>query len=121
MKKPIVAGPVIVEEGRVLLVQAGKDEFWKFPGGKMESFENHPAEPTYREPKEELGIEIAILEPTPFIFRKKNVVLYHYLSLRLTEIAGGTAREWKWFSIEELEKYALAENVMPALKHFRFI
>lgn len=125
MKKIIVAGPVIIEDKRVLLVKAGSDNYWKYPGGKMERFETQPQEAARREPLEELGLEIEIINPIPYILEKEKAILYHYLSRRLGEIRGGTAREWKWIPITELDELdkegELAPNIIPTLKHFQII
>jgi len=38
-KKLIIAsGPVIIENGKVLLNKHGDDKFWKFLGGKVENW-----------------------------------------------------------------------------------
>ena len=68
MKKIIMAsGPVIVEDGKVMLNKHGDTTFWKFCGGQVEDYDIGLAETAAREVKEEMGIEIEIVNPDPFI------------------------------------------------------
>jgi len=99
MPKIIIAsGPVIVEDNKVLLDQHGDTSFWKFCGGKVEDKENTLIETAKRKAKEEMGIEIEILDSTPFLmhtFKQTedgdcDVILAHYLAKRLNEITPST-------------------------------
>ncbi len=131
MKKIIIAsGPVIVEDNKVLLNQHGDTAFWKFCGGKVKDYDLSLIETAKREAKEEMGIEIEILDSTPFLvhtFKQTedgicDVILAHYLAKRIGEISTGLEiRQWKWISLEELSSEDLAPNVIPTLKHFGFI
>lgn len=125
----VVSGPVIVEDNKVLLNQHGESNFWKFCGGKVEDFETDLIENAKREVKEEMGIEIEILDEHPLItYRKKeteageiDVILVHYLAKRIGEVKPGKdIREWNWFDLDNLPDN-LAPNIIPALKHFGFI
>lgn len=124
----IASGPVIVENNKVLLNQHGDTEFWKFCGGTLEQNETL-LETVKREVKEEMNLEIKILNPEPFFFYTqkhsdegvKDVILAHYLAERIGEISPGEdIREWKWFDIDDLPDN-LAPNIIPTLKHFGFI
>lgn len=126
----IAAGPVIVENDKVLLNQHGDTSFWKFCGGKVENFDTDLAENAKREAKEEMGIGIEILDPEPFItYAQKetpegnsDVILVHFLSRRIGEIVPGEdIRKWDWLPLETLEKENLAPNIIPVLKHFGFL
>jgi len=126
----VVSGPVIVEEGKVLLNQHGDTDFWKFCGGQVEDFETDLIENAKREVKEEMGIDIEILDLEPFfVYTEKetpngavDVILVHYLAKRIGEVKPGEEiREWKWISLLDLEKENLAPNILPALKHFGFM
>jgi 8-oxo-dGTP pyrophosphatase MutT (NUDIX family) len=129
MSKIIIAsGPVIVENDAVLLDKQGGDEFWKFCGGKMQEQETLLAT-AMRRAKEELGIDLKILDETPFVLYtnketpagKIDVILAHYLAERIGEISPGTdVSQWKWIPLAELEKEILAPNIIPTLKHFGF-
>ncbi|MDX9913382.1 MAG: NUDIX hydrolase [Candidatus Moranbacteria bacterium] len=125
----IVSGPVIIEDNKVLLDISGDDNFWKFCGGKTKETESLQ-ETAARRAREELGIEIEILDENPFLLHttketpegNSNVILVHYLAKRIGEITSGEdIREWKWISIDELENENLAPNIMPTLDYFGFI
>ena len=131
MPKIIIAsGPVIVENNKVLLNQHGDTEFWKFCGGKVEDYELNLIETAQREVKEEMGINIEILNEKPFLFHTKkkkeeenvDVILAHFPAKRIGEIKPGEdIRQWEWIEIDELSKENLAPNIIPTLKHFGFM
>lgn len=130
MSKIIIAsGPVIVENNQVLLNKHGEDEFWKFCGGRVEEDEINLKEAAIREVKEEMGIDVEILNNNPyFVYTEKekdglqvSVILVHFLVKRIGEIIPGEdIREWSWIDINDLDKENLAPNIRPALKHFGF-
>ena len=62
LKIIIASGPVIVENGKVLLNKHGDDNFWKFCGGKVEDYNTNLADNAKREVKEEMGIDIDVLD-----------------------------------------------------------
>ena len=120
----IASGPVIVENNKVLLDQHGDTDFWKFCGGRVEDTESL-VETAKREAKEEMGIDIKIINPEPFIMHTKkddqDVILIHWLAERIGEIKPGEdIREWQWLEIDNLPDN-LAPNIIPTLKHFDFI
>ncbi len=123
----IVSGPVIIENNKVLLNLSGEDNFWKFCGGRINDFNSSLIETAHREAKEEMGIDLEILDKTPFIMyilkiksdEMIDVILVHYLAKRIGEItAAKDIREWKWFDINNLPDNS-APNIEPALKYFR--
>ena len=130
MPKIIIAsGPVIVENGKVLLDLSGDDNFWKFCGGKVKENESLQ-ETALRRAKEELGIDIKIIRDTPFIDyatketdrKKYDVILVHWLAEMKGEInPGDDIRQWKWIPLKEIAKENLAPNIIPALNYFGFI
>lgn len=130
MEKIIIAsGPVIVENGKVLLNQHGDTEFWKFCGGTVENFKTSLWENAQREAKEEMGIDIEIVNNEPFITyaSKKtpegeiDVILVHFLAKRIGEIKPGEdIRKWDWLDISNLPE-SLGPNILPTLKHFGFM
>lgn len=129
MPKIIIAsGPVIVEDNKVLLDKQGLDDFWKFCGGKIKDGE-HLSETAIRRSREELGIDIKIKNPDPYILytckeiaeEKIDIILVHFLAQRIGEIKpGADIREWDWFPLDNLPEN-LAPNIRPALKYFNFI
>jgi 8-oxo-dGTP pyrophosphatase MutT (NUDIX family) len=130
MAKIIIAsGPVIVEEGKVLLDQHGDTNFWKFPGGRVDDYEKTLIETAQQRVKEEMGIEIEILDPVPFLLhtpketpeRNIDVLLVHYLAKRIGEIVPGEEiRRWEWVDIQNLPDN-LGPNIIPTLQHFGFL
>jgi len=129
MPKIIIAsGPVIVEDGKVLLNKHGDTPFWKFCGGRVEDFETNLIDNAKREVKEEMGIEIEILNQEPFItFTRKekdgemiDIILVHFLAKRIGEVKPGEdINKWDWLDINNLPA-DLGPNILPALKHFGF-
>lgn len=130
MSKIIIAsGPVIAENNKVLLNKHGEDEFWKFCGGRVEENETNLKEAAIREVKEEMGLDVEILNNDPyFVYAEKekdgasvSVILAHFLARRVGEIIpGADIREWRWIDINDLDKENLAPNIKPVLKHFGF-
>jgi 8-oxo-dGTP pyrophosphatase MutT (NUDIX family) len=128
MSKIIIAsGPVIVEDGKVLLNKHGEDNFWKFCGGRVEEDDVNLKITAQREVKEEMGIDIEILDEAPYFFYTEkekdgvvvSVILVHFLARYFGEILPGEdIREWKWIDINDLDKEDLAPNIKPTLKHF---
>ncbi len=116
----IASGPVIIEEGKVLLNKHGTDNFWKFCGGRVEDFDSDLIENARREAKEEMGIDIEILDPNPIItYTKKDdgtdVILVHFLAKRLGEIKPGPdIREWNWFPVDQLPADC-GPNIKPVI------
>ena len=94
---PLVGvGAVIVQEGRVLLVQRGREPMkgrWMIPGGLIEIGEMlHEA--VVRETREETGLEvepIELVELLDRIHREEGRVRYHYvIADYLCRVVGGT-------------------------------
>jgi ADP-ribose pyrophosphatase YjhB (NUDIX family) len=123
----VASGPVIIEDNKILLNKSGEDNFWKFCGGRIGENENL-TETAKRRVKEEMGLDIEITNPTPFLMYTKkpnnpeiDVILVHFLAKKLNEVKPGEmVKEWDWFDIENLPK-DLAPNILPTLKHFSFI
>lgn len=128
MAKIIIAsGPVIVENGKVLLNKHGEDGFWKFCGGKVEDYNTNLADNAKREVKEEMGIDIEVLDKKPYIMHitketpdgDTDIILVHFLAKRIGEInPGADIREWDWFDINDLPE-DVAPNIKPVLEHFK--
>lgn len=126
----IASGPVIVEDGKVLLKKDHKDEFWKFCGGKVEDFDSDFRQTAIREVREEMGLEVELLTDTPYLLfaTKKvddvdlNVILIHFLAKRLNEVSPGKdTSKWQWLKLKDLNEAELAPNIIPTLKYFAFI
>ena len=92
----IGVGAVIVHEGRVLLIQRGREPMkgrWTIPGGLIEIGETLQ-EAVVRETREETGLEvepIELVELLDRIHREEGRVRYHYvIADYLCRVVGGT-------------------------------
>lgn len=122
----VASGPVLVENGTVLLNQHGDTTFWKFCGGSVRDFSQNLAQAAQERAKDEMGLDIEILDPTPFLVHTTketdqgttDVILVHFLAKRHGEIrAREDIRAWKWIPLNELPA-DLAPNILPTLNHF---
>jgi ADP-ribose pyrophosphatase YjhB (NUDIX family) len=125
----LVAGPVIVEKDKVLLNNHGDTDFWKFCGGRVEDIDSNLMETAKREVKEEMGLDIKILDETPFITHDKkkigdeyiDIILVHFLAERTGRIkAADDIREWGWFDVRKLP-FNIGSNIEPTLRYFGLI
>jgi len=121
----IASGPVIIEEGKLLVNKDDKDDFFKLPGGTIEEGIEDLEDACHREVLEENNAHIEIIKPLhPMIIWKNPqtkermaIVLIHYLAkiLNKNEIKPcGETKETKWLSIEEIR--AGKHNVAPNIK-----
>lgn len=118
----IASGPVIIENGKVLLNRENKENGttpWMFPGGEVENFDATLEEACRREVKEEMGIDIEIIKPLIPIMLRKNeniIILVHYLAKRIGEIKpSANIIEWGWHDINNLPENC-ANNVYDVIK-----
>lgn len=108
---PVLAAIIRDEAGRVLaarrkphLSNGGK---WEFPGGKLFSGES-PEQCLAREIREEMGIEIEVLEPfhlVNFSYPEKSILLIGYVC----RFAGGNWHLTDHDQIRWVEKNSLGE------------
>jgi len=121
----VASGPVIIEEGKVLLNREHKPNGispWMFPGGRVEDYEKTLEDACSREVKEEMGIDIKIIKPLrPILVKKENEVfiLIRYLAERIGEIKPGIEiAEWNWHDINNLPENC-ADNVYQIINDFK--
>jgi 8-oxo-dGTP diphosphatase len=123
MKFIVASGPVIVEEGKLLVNKDDKDDFYKIPGGQVE--QGDPLEEAcVREAKEENNADVKIIKPLhPMIIYKNPqtkeemiIVLIHYEAKlknknELKPIP--PIKEVKWLDVSEIKqgKYKVAPNI----------
>lgn len=120
----IAAGPIIVEEGKLLVNKDPKDDFYKIPGGTIEEGIESLEEACIREVMEENNAKIKIEKPlSPMIIWKNPttkermaIVLVHYKAklLNKSEIKpSGETTEVKWLDIEDIKKkkHKVAPNI----------
>lgn len=119
----IASGPVIIEDGKVLLNKHGDDDFWKFPGGRVETFDMTLEEAAKREVREEMGLEVELLRPLKPVMQRledgRIIILIHYEARRLNDVTPGEEiREWGWYPIDNLPE-SLAPNITLVLESIK--
>ena len=125
MKTIIASGPVIIENGKLLVNKDNKDDFYKLPGGTIEQGIEDLEEACHREIKEENNAEIEIIRPLhPMILWKNpqtkeemTILLIHYLA-KLKNPKSikpmPPIKEVKWLDIKEI--IAGKHNVAPNIR-----
>ncbi len=68
----IASGPVIIENGKLMVNKDDKDDFYKLPGGKIKKGIEDLENACYRESKEENNAEIEIIKPLHPMILLKN-------------------------------------------------
>jgi len=124
MKYIIASGPVIIENGKLLVNKDNKDDFYKLPGGTIEENIEDLETACLRETREEINGEVEIIKPlnpmilwkNPQTSEKMCIVLIHYLaSLKnKKEIKPiEPIKEVKWLDINEIKsgKHEVAPNI----------
>ncbi len=120
----VASGPVIIEEGKLMVNKDNKDDFYKLPGGTIEEGIEDLEQACHRETKEENNAEIEIIRPlhpmilwkNPQTAEKMVILLIHYLAkLKNKEQAKPIPpiKEVKWLDIEEIKqgKHFVAPNI----------
>lgn len=117
---------IIENNGKILCAQRSEKMKlplkWEFPGGKIEANES-PEACLKREIREELGIEIDILEQLPSFKHRYSVNLsvelfpFRCKTLR-KEIHLTEHKQIKWLSLEELKDLDWAEADVPIVHHY---
>lgn len=122
-------GAVIVEGGRVLLVERGQEPqkgWWSLPGGLLEVGERLE-EAVRREVREETGLEVEVVSVAGVFERilrdASGRPEYHYVLLDyLCRVVGGQlqpatdASRAAWVARAELAGYRLTEGTLPLLE-----
>ncbi|VVB79928.1 NUDIX domain protein [uncultured archaeon] len=125
VKNIVASGPVIIEDGKLLVNKDSKDDFYKLPGGSVEEFEESLEEACHRETREENNAHIEIIKPlhplliwkNPQTGEKMAILLIHYLArvLNKDEIRPILpVKEVRWLDISEIK--AGKHNVAPNIK-----
>lgn len=123
-KTIVASGPVIIENGKLLVNKDNKDDFYKLPGGTIEDNAEDLEEACKREFKEEVNGEVEIIKPlNPMLVRKNQqtgekmlIILIHYLGKlkNKSQIKPITPiKEIKWLDIKEIKqgKHHVANNI----------
>ncbi len=127
---PLVGvGALILNRGRVLLAQRGKEPmkgWWSVPGGALETGESL-ADAVRREVREETGLEVRpvrVLEIFERIVRdERGAAEYHYVLIDyLCRIAGGElcagsdASRVAWVRESELKDYQITDGTLAVIE-----
>jgi len=123
MKTIIASGPVIIQDGKLLVNKDAKDDFYKLPGGTVEQGDSL-TEACKNESRQENNAEIEIIKPlNPMIIYKnpqtneeQTIILIHYEAklLNKDEIKPiEPIKEVTWLDIEEIkqDKHNVAPNI----------
>jgi ADP-ribose pyrophosphatase YjhB (NUDIX family) len=119
----IVSGPIIIDNGKLLVDKDEKDDFYKIPGGRLK--ENETLEENcIREAWEEVNAHVRIikklstliLDRNPTTNEKMRIELHHYLCEveNISEVeAVHPIKEVKWLEISKIKrgKYNVAPNI----------
>lgn len=116
---------IIIKEGKVLVTQRSEKMSlplkWEFPGGKIDPNET-AIDCINREIKEELNIEIEILQmlnPKQFDYEMFSINLIPFLSCYLSgDIILSEHRDYKWLKRDELQFIDWAPADIPVLDEF---
>ena len=124
VKHIIASGPVVIEDGKLLVNKDDKDDFYKLPGGTVEEGIESLEEACLRETKEENNVDVEIIRPLHPMILWKNpqtgeemvIVLIHYLcNLKNPEEMKPMPpiQEVKWLDVNEIKegKYNVAPNI----------
>lgn len=118
MGKVLVSGPVIIQDGKLLLIK-DDDNIYKIPGGKVESGESLE-DACKREVKEEINGDVILLKKLSTLSIDKpdkslSIELHHFLAkLKNKDIKPGfEVEEIKWLDIDDIKrgKYNVAPNI----------
>lgn len=118
MKEIIVAGSVILENKKLLVI-LDEQGYYKTPGGKRERNESHE-EVVKRETMEEVGLEIDVgkLVNEHFIDREeKKYHLFNYRAYPKTRPKiTPEIKEFRWISYKDPKKLKLSSNVQALVE-----
>ena len=119
-----LAGNLIVEEGKILLLYRKDEQHWEVPGGKVEEDES-PTTAAIREAEEEIGVEVALKKPfySGEFQKDEEIFLWHGYVSKIKEaepeIQEDKFKELKWVEPNQLDDIEIAPNlemVLPALR-----
>ena len=119
-----LAGNLIIEDGKILLIHRDDEKHWEVPGGKVKQDES-PTQAAIREAKEQIGVEVELKKPfySGEFQHKDQIYLWHGY---IAEVKDGEPQikqqkfnMIKWFEGSDLEDLELASNlkmILPSLR-----
>ena len=118
MKEIIVAGSVIIENKKLLVI-LDEQGYYKTPGGKREKNESHE-ETVNRETMEEVGVEIDVRELINEHLIDRGEKKYHLFNYRAYPKTRPKItpeiKEFRWLSYEDSKKEKLSSNVQALVE-----
>lgn len=122
-----LAGNLIVEDGKILLLYREDEAHWEVPGGKVEGDES-ATEAAVREAEEEIGVSVSLQKPfySGEFQHNGKMFLWHGYVAEIEEgrpeIQESRFEKLEWFDPRELDDIELAPNIemiLPALRKLR--
>jgi 8-oxo-dGTP diphosphatase len=119
-----LAGSLIVEDGKILLLYRKDRNHWEVPGGKIKKDES-PTEAAVREARAEIGVEISLEKPfyTGEFQHDGEIYLWNGYVAEIEdgepEVEEDKFEKLEWFKGSELDELELAPNlemILPALR-----
>lgn len=119
-----LAGNLIIEDGKIMLLHREDQDHWEVPGGKIEDGES-PTSAAVREAQEEIGVKVELRKPfySGEFQHNEELFLWHCY---LAEIVQGEpdledekSDKLKWVEPRELDEMKLAPNlkmILPGLR-----
>lgn len=117
MEPIILSGSAIIEDEKLLLLYKDVDDFYEFPGGKVEEDESIE-QAAIRETMEEIFCKVRLTKHlTAIEFEKDNKKFLSHVYLSKIESGepytdGIEHSEVLWLPIKDYKKYKLAPNVI---------
>lgn len=116
----VVCAITVRQDGKVLVCRRGEGKslagLWEFPGGKVEGVES-PQQALVREMREELGVEIEVLEPRPEVDWAYGETLLRLMPYVCRLISGEPKAlehaEIRWCRVEEFPTLEWAPADVP--------
>jgi 8-oxo-dGTP diphosphatase len=116
---PVVCG-VIIRDGLIFIAKRNKDKsmggYWEFPGGKVERFEI-PQDALFRELKEELNMNVEILEHFKTVKYSYPNITIELISFKCkfinAEYELKDHEDYKWVKPSQLLNFKLALADIP--------
>lgn len=119
-----LAGNLIIEDGKILLLYREDEQYWEVPGGKVEDDES-PTEAAVRGSREEIGVKVELRKPfySGEFQHNDELFLWHCYIAEIVEgepeIQEDKFGELKWVEPIELDEIELApslEMILPGLR-----
>lgn len=119
-----LAGNLIIESEKILLLYRKDEGHWEVPGGKVEEDEN-PTQAAVRKAKEEINIEVELQKPfySGEFQHNNEIFLWHGYIAEFNngepELNEDKFEKLGWFRGQELDEMDLAPNlnmILPALR-----